>query len=498
MNIIDSFLNKITMYRLMLYFLLVLYGTAVILSLFRIFPYSPFDFLFSGLYLIVLCWLCNQAFARVVKAKPNFESQFITALILILIIGPLPLKENLLFLSLAALFAMGSKYLIAINRQHIFNPAAFAVVATALILNQGASWWAGNNLMLPLVLVGGLLVVYKIERFNIVLGFLLSSTLFLLLFKNISIPQIPNYLINPGTLFFTFVMLTEPITSPANKKLRLYYGVITGLLMVIYQTYLGVFYSMELALLSANALGRLVHFSTKYRLVLKEKKEIAKGIWEFIFVPNKPIHFLAGQYLEWTIASRYPDSRGNRRYFSIASSPTEKEVLLTIKVPEKASSFKQSLLALNPGDALFATNLEGEFVLAKKPNDSYVFIAGGIGITPFRSMIRSLVDSKTNVPITLFYVAHDASEFVFDDLFEEAKKACGLQIVHVVSENPPPNWQGEVGRLSDIMIKKYVTDYQKRSFYLSGPQPMVVGYKEMLQQMGVSKKQIKTDYFPGY
>ena len=482
----------------MLYYLLVLYGAAVIFSLFRIFPYSPFDFLFSGIYLVTLCWLFNQAFAWIFKVKTNFESQFITGLILILIIGPTALMENLLFLTLAPLFAMASKYLIVFNKQHIFNPAAFAVVATGILLNQGASWWAGNSLMLPLVLIGGLLVIYKTERFNLVFGFLISSTLFLLLFKNITIAQIPNYLINPGTLFFTFIMLSEPVTSPANKKLRLYFGIFAGFIMVIYQTYLGVFYSMELALLSANLLGRVVHFSTKYRLVLQEKKELAKGIWEFIFTPNKPINFLPGQYLEWTVAARYPDSRGNRRYFSIASSPTEKEIMLTIKVPEKASSFKQTLLALKPGDGLFATNLEGEFVLQKKPKSSYVLIAGGIGITPFRSMIRSLIDSNTSVPVTLFYVAHDASEFVFDDLFEEAKQKIGLQIVHVVSENPPPNWQGEVGRLNEDMIKKHVTDYQSRFFYLSGPQPMVAGYKDLLKKLGVKRGNIKTDYFPGY
>jgi len=482
----------------MLYYLLVLYGAAVIFSLFRIFPYSPFDFLFSGLYLITLCWVINQAFAWIVKVKPNFESQFITGLILILIIGPLALMENLLFLTLAALFAMASKYLLVINKQHFFNPAAFAVVATGILLNQGASWWAGNSLMLPLVLIGGLLVIYKTERFNLVFSFLISSTLFLVLFKNITIAQIPSYLINPGTLFFTFIMLPEPVTSPANKKLRLYFGIVAGFMMVIYQTYLGVFYSMELALLTANILGRAVHFSTKYRLVLQEKKELAAGIWEFLFTPNKPIHFLPGQFLEWTISSAYPDSRGNRRYFSIASSPTENQVHLAIKIPDKASSFKQTLLALKPGDALFATNLEGEFVLPKKPNVSYGFIAGGIGITPFRSMIRYMLDNNIASPITLFYLGRSKEEFVYDDLFEEAKNKIGLKIVHVISGEPPADWKEEVGHLTEDIIKKYAADYATRFFYISGPQPLVVAYKDMLKKMGIKRGNIKTDYFPGY
>lgn len=498
MNFIDAFLNKITMYRLMLYFLLVLYGVTILLTLFRQLPYSPVDFLFSGLYLIVLCWLFNQLFARIFKVKPNFESQFITGLILILIIGPLPLIENIVFFTLVSVLAMGSKYLIVFNKQHIFNPAAFAVVGTGVILNQGASWWAGSNFLLPFIIIGGILIAKKTTRFNMVFGFLLSSTIFLLLFNKIQLQlqDIALYIINPGTLFFTFVMLTEPITSPADKKLRTYFGIFTGFIVVIYQSFLPVFFTMELALLTANALGRIARFSKRYHLILKEKKQVGADIWEFLFNPVQPIAFIPGQFLEWSLVHPHADTRGVRRYFTIASSPTEKEVMIAVKIPEKASTYKQSLNALRPGDGIYATNLEGEFILQKKNDASYVFIAGGIGITPFRSIIRSMIDNNLSYPITLFYVAHTASEFVFDELFEEAKKKFGLQIIHVVSENPPQNWQGEVGRLNEELIKKYVPDYASRLFYLSGPQPMIMNYKTLLRQMKI--KHIKTDYFPGY
>jgi ferredoxin-NADP reductase len=498
MNFIDAFLNKITMYRLMLYFLSILYLIAILLSLFRLLPYNPFDFIFSGIYLLALCYLANQFFSFLFKVKPNFESQFITGLILIMIIGPMSLFQNLLFLTLIPLLAMGSKYLIAFNKQHFFNPAAFAVVITAIFLGQGASWWAGSMYLLPFILLGGLLIARKTSRFNMIFGFLLSSTLFLLLFKRIpfEIKAVSDYLINPGTLFFSFIMLTEPITSPANKKLRLAFGAAAGLIMVLLQTYLVIFYSVELSLLVANLLGRIVHFSKKYHLILKEKKQIGSGIWEFLFSPAQPIAFIPGQYLEWSLVHPHADSRGFRRYFTIASSPTEQELHIAVKIPDKPSTFKQALTNLRPGDGLYATNLEGEFVLQKNPNTSYVFIAGGIGITPFRSMIKSLLDNKIKAQITLFYITHDSNEFVFDELFDEAQKQFGLQVVHVVSENPPANWDGEVGRLDETMIKKHIPDYLNRIFYLSGPQPMVMGYKKLVQSMGV--KHIKTDYFPGY
>ncbi len=514
MKFIDSLLNKITMYRLMLYYLSVLYGAAIVFSFFKILPYNPLDIITSGLYLIAACFLFNQLFARIFRVKPNYESQYITGTILALIVGPLPLLPNIGFMTLAAVVAMGSKYLIAINKQHIFNPTAFAVVTTALFLNQGASWWVGDKALLPFILLGGLLILRKTSRSNMVLGFLLSFGAFLLLFNfnKTTLGDIPyllaDTLLSPATLFFAFVMLTEPITSPAHKKMRLYFGIFAGVILVIYQTFLGVFYTTELALLTANLLGRIVHFSTKYRLVLKEKKEIGAGIWEFLFTPDKPITFIAGQFMEWTLSHPHPDTRGTRRYFSISSSPTEKEVMLATKIPEKPSSYKASLMNLNPGDALYATNLEGEFVLPlpviptksnvipaavegsrptiKLKTAAYIFIAGGIGITPFRSIIKYLLDNNISVPITLFYVAHSKDEFVFDDLFEQAQKAIGLKLIQTTE------------RLTEDLIKQHVEKPSSKTFYLSGPQPMIMAYKEMLEKMGIKKSNIKTDYFPGY
>lgn len=482
----------------MLYYLESLFCLAVLFSLVNIFPYDPLDFILPGFYLIGICFVINKLFAWIVKVKPNYESQIITALILILIIGPLPLYENIGFLTLVGVLAMASKYVFVFNKQHIFNPAAIAVVGTSLLMNQGASWWAGDKLMLPFILMGGLLIIRKINRFNLVFAFLISSSLFLLLFDRIKPQEVLGYLMNPATLFFSFVMLTEPITSPADKKLRLYFGIFTGFILVIYQTFFALAYTMELALLSANLLGRILHFSTKYHLILKEKTEIATGIWRFIFTPVKPIHFIAGQFLEWSLPHSGTDARGTRRYFTIASSPTEKEIMLAVRVPKQASSFKTALVQLTPGESVYATNLEGEFVLQKNSTTSYVFIAGGIGITPFRSIIQQMIDTNHAAPITLFYLAHDTNEFVFDDLLKEAKAKLALKIVHIVSENPPKNWHGETGHLTDVLIKKYVNDYQSRYFYLSGPQPMVTAYKQMLQKMGVKNKKIRTDFFPGY
>jgi Na+-transporting NADH:ubiquinone oxidoreductase subunit NqrB len=172
---IDNLLNRITMYRLVLYYLIFLLGAAVLLTITGILKYDVFGLLFSIGFLIAVCWGVNWVFARTFGVAANVESVYISALILALIITPLQSFHDLWFLGWAAVLAMASKYIVAINRKHIFNPIAFAVALTYFTLNRSASWWVGNAPMLPFVLIGGILVVRKIGRFDLVLSFLITT-----------------------------------------------------------------------------------------------------------------------------------------------------------------------------------------------------------------------------------------------------------------------------------------------------------------------------------
>ncbi len=494
-QIVDDFLSGITMYRLMQWYLRFLFGVAVILSFLKVIPYNPLDILISGFYVIAVCFVANQLFAYLFKLKPNYESQFITGLILALIIGPLPLISNLFFLTITPVLAMASKYLITFHKQHIFNPAAFAVVVTAALLHNGASWWVGSLPMSPFIIIGGIIMLRKIHRLNLVLGFLLTYLLFVIL---INLQSLSSAIFVSPLLFFSFVMLTEPLTSPAGRNLRMYYGIFTALVFIMLQKFMPLFYALELSLLIANVAGRLVRFNAKYNLTLKQKKEIAPTIWEFLFEPLRPFQFTAGQFLQWSLPHNGVDSRGTRRFFTIASSPAEKEILLTVKIPEKPSSFKTALKALPVGESIYATSLEGDFTEPKEKDKNYVFIAGGIGITPFRSIIKHLLDTNTQIHITLFYAARSQEEFVFKDIFSEAEKEIGLITVYVLSDDPPQNWQGETGHIDQVMIKRHVNNEKQAIYYMSGPQPMVQAYEKILSGMGINKSHIKTDYFPGY
>src|ERR1039458_3314614 len=160
LSMIDNFLNKTTMYRLVLYYLLGLLLAALALSLIGILPYSPVGLLYSVFFITLLCWIVNMVSAWIFKVPTNVESVYITALILALIMTPIKTLDIAYFgfIAWAAVWSETSKYILAINRKHIFNPAAFAVALTAITINQSASWWVGTLWMLPFVIAGGILI----------------------------------------------------------------------------------------------------------------------------------------------------------------------------------------------------------------------------------------------------------------------------------------------------------------------------------------------------
>lgn len=486
MTKIDDFLNSITMYRLMLYFLLVLLGLAAVLAFFNLLPFSLISLIFSTAFLIVVSWTTNKIFAKIFSSPTNLESVYITALILSLIITPINSLSQMPYLTAAGILAISSKYILAIKKKHIFNPAAAGVFLTFLIFKFGASWWIGNSYMLIPVLIGGLLVVRKIHRFGMVISFLLAFSATLLLDSAQRVDNIfllfSRAIIESPVTFFGFILLTEPQTSPPTKKLQIFYGLITGL---------GSYYlTPETALLFSNIFSYIVSPKEKLILKLKEKIQLAPSIYEFIFGLNQEFKYKAGQYMEWTLGYKNPDSRGNRRYFTIAASPTEDNLRIGVKFYPKGSSFKKALFNMRKGDKIVASQLSGEFTLPKDPTKKLCFTAGGIGVTPFRSIIKYLLDTDEKRDIILFYSNKTREEIVYKDIFDEAVKELGIKVVYVNTDT--------MGYIDENMIRKEVGDFEDRIFYISGPHSMVDTFEKVLKGMGINRYQIKTDYFPGY
>lgn len=503
MNAIDNFLNKITMYRLVLYYLVVLLVTAAIFGFFNILPYNPANLAFSTLLILATCWLTNTVFVKGFGAMPNVESIYITGLILALIITPVASTDyvGVGFLIFASAWAMASKFIFALGKKHIFNPAAFGVAFGALVLGQSATWWVGGNLpLLPFVVLGGLLIVRKIHRFDLILSFGIVSLLTIVITANGGnyLNAITQTLLHSAIFFLAFVMLTEPLTMSPSRLSRIVYGAIVGFLFAP-NVHLGSFYfTPELALLIGNVFVYIVSPKGRFTLTLIEKKELADGTFEFVFSPDRPLIFRPGQYLEWTLAHHFGDDRGNRRYFTIASSPTENVVRLGVKFYKPASTFKRALWAMQEHDTCSASHIAGDFVLPKDAKKKLVFIAGGIGVTPFRSMVQYLVDTKDPRSTVLLYSNKTASEIAYKDIFDSAAQTIGLKTVYALTNEPTPVPGTYSGFIDAALIEKEIPDYKERIFYLSGPHGMVEAFKKTLSDMGVSRFNIKSDYFPGF
>lgn len=459
MKLINNFLDKITMYRLVLYFLL-------ILSFFGFFIQPPLYFGLSLVLIVIVSWLTNYIFSQVFQAPTNLESVYISALILSLIITPAQNLSGVMFLFWAAVLTNASKYILAIGKKHIFNPVAISIVITALVLNRSAIWWITDTRILPIILIGGLLIAHKLRRIEMILAFLITAGLVAFNFRFIIISPL---------FFFAFVMLTEPLTAPTSKLMQIVYGAGVGFLFSLRS------FTPEMALVIGNIFAYLVSSKEKLILTLKEKIQIAPDIYDFIFESNKKLKFKAGQYLEWTLPQLKPDSRGSRRYLTLASSPSESEIRIGVKYYESPSSFKKTLLDLQT--PIVASQLAGDFTLPKDPNIKLVFVAGGIGITPYRSMIKYLIDKNEMRDIVLIYINKTAQEIVYKDIWDQS----GIKAIYINTS--------EVGHLNSQMITANIPDYNSRTWYISGPHVMVTATESLLKSLQILH--IKTDFFPG-
>jgi ferredoxin-NADP reductase/Na+-translocating ferredoxin:NAD+ oxidoreductase RnfD subunit len=505
MKYIDNFLNRITMYKLVLWGLMILAGIAVIFSVLKpdLFPGNSVHLLESVILLYIVCGVANKAFARIFKVQTNSESAYITALILFFILAPVASFDDVKTFIAIAVIAMASKYILAIQKKHVFNPVAISLVIVGLFGSGTAIWWVGSVAMLPFVIIFGFLILRKLQRFQMFLSFMifgLVSTLVTASLHGISLGEtLIQSIVSGPILFFGTLMFTEPLTTPPKKSLQILYGVVVGVLFGAQFNWGPLFSSAQLALVVGNILSFLISPRDRLVLTLVEKNKLAGDVYDFVWKKDRKFVFRPGQYLEWTLGHHKPDSRGNRRYFTIASSPAEEYMHLGAKFYPNPSTFKIKLDSLKPGDQIIASQLSGEFTLSKDKNQKLVFIAGGIGVTPFRSMAKYLMDTNEHRDIVMLYSNRTPNEIAYKDIFETAENI-GLRTIHIVNDSAgislPANMR--LGMINADLIRKDIPDYKERMFYISGPHGMVSAFEGTLQQLGIPQKNIKVDFFPGF
>lgn len=501
---IDSLVNRITMYKLLLWGLRILFAISWVFSIVGVLPYGAVRPLVSISILLGVAFTANYLFAKFYKVAANSESTNITAVLLYFIFQPPRNVQDAVALGLAALIAIASKYVITRHERHLFNPAAFGTVVVGLSGLLYSRWWIGRDTMFIFVAILSLMLVRKIHRFPMVMAFGASATLLAIVRSGgdtSTITLLRDSILSFPIIFLGGTMLTEPVTTPPRRYQQVAYGVLVGLLFSSGLHIGDRYMSPELALVLGNLVVFFVATRKRQPLKLESVSEIGSTIHEYVFRPVTPLSYKAGQYVELTLPLQKTDFRGNRRTFTIASSPTEDVIRFGIKQADPGSAFKRALAKKHEGAVVTANNLAGDFILPDDTKTKLVFIAGGIGITPFRSMLKYLVDSKENRSITLFYCVSDPKQIVYKDVLAEAKEF-GVKVIYVLGlpegQSMPASWNGEVGYLTKELLAKQVLDYDSRLFYISGPDAMVQANKKLLRSIGVKRTNIKTDYFAGY
>ncbi len=241
--------------------------------------------------------------------------------------------------------------------------------------------------------------------------------------------------------------------------------------------------------------------SSNFILPFVKKVQLASDTFSFYFDRTKRnFDFLPGQYIKMALDIKNPDDRGNSRFFTISSSPLEKDyIVITTKIIK--SSFKKRLARLSSLEKVKFYGPIGGFVLNEKTKEDLVFLAGGIGVTPFHSMITYASSKKLTIPITLFVSFSKTEEAVFyKELGEVASKNSNIKIVYTISQPQTAwsNWDGETGRISMDLIRKYRRDILNPLYYIAGPAKMVSAMEEMIRDMGVGDGHIFIENFPGY
>ncbi|MDG4881895.1 RnfABCDGE type electron transport complex subunit D [Mesorhizobium sp. WSM4884] len=498
---LDRLLDHLTMYRLVLYYLTALLGIAFVFGFLNLVPHDPVALAFTTALVLAACWITNRVFVRTFEVPANSESVYITALILALILDPVAATDAKAVgaVAFASIWAISSKYILAVSRKHLFNPAALGVALAALLLDHPATWWVGGNVwLLPLVLAGGALVVRKLRRLDLVATFFGAALATILVTTDPSQygTALWETFSSSPLLFFAFVMLTEPLTAPTTRWPRIAFAGIVGFLFAP-NVHIGSFYfTPELALLVGNLFAYAVSPKGRFVLTLERIEQTTIDSYDYIFRSQRKLAFQAGQYLEWTLGLDKSDSRGNRRYFTVASSPTEQSVRLGVKFYPQSSAFKRRLGTMRPGSTIHASQLAGDFTLPSDPKVKIAFLAGGIGITPFRSMLQFLIDRKEARPIVVLYGTESQEDIAYREVLGSARRELGIKTFHAVAKGAV---RGQYpGYIDARLVRLTMPDYLERTFYISGPQAMVKALRQKLLAMGVRRSKIKVDYFPGF
>jgi ferredoxin-NADP reductase len=235
------------------------------------------------------------------------------------------------------------------------------------------------------------------------------------------------------------------------------------------------------------------------RALVKETREVASGTLLVLFdLQGEEVDFRPGQYFWVELPDRgHDDERGLRRHFSAVTSPTERG-LLGICTRLRDTAFKQTLAELQVGDEVDVEPPKGDYALPEDTGQHYVFVAGGIGITVFRSMLRYIADTGEPYRVTLVYSNRDRASTPFLDELQELEQAIpGLRLVLTMTEDE--GWEGESRYVGPELLGEHLEgELGDHTYLVAGPPAMVEAVVEQLGAAGIPEEQLLPDRFSGY
>jgi ferredoxin-NADP reductase len=235
------------------------------------------------------------------------------------------------------------------------------------------------------------------------------------------------------------------------------------------------------------------------RARIKEKQEVAKGTLVVTFdLLGEEVDFKPGQYFFVTLPDvGHQDEKGLRRHITAVTSPNERGVL-GFATRMRDSAFKRSLRELPVGTEVEVEPPKGKFVLPEDPSRPLVFVAGGIGITVFRSMLRYIRDERLPYRVTLIYTNRDAGSTAFlEELRQLERELPDFRLILTMTQDA--GWNGETRKIDPQFFKDYLgSNLNELTFMVAGPPAMTEGMQQALEEAGVKEENVIAERYSGY
>ncbi len=237
-----------------------------------------------------------------------------------------------------------------------------------------------------------------------------------------------------------------------------------------------------------------------HKVPLMKREAIAEGTMAFHFAKPADFQFRAGQAMDITLLDPpETDAEGNTRAFSIASAAFDGDLMIATRM--RNTAFKRVLRDAALGLEVKIEGPSGSFVLHRKAEKPAVFLAGGIGITPFLSIIRQATHEQALHQMYLFYSNRRPEDAAFLEILSEtAKQHPNFHLIATMAEmeKSQREWKGETGFINKEMLTKHLPTLQGPIYYLAGPPAMVAAMRQILTEAGVDEDDIRTEEFSGY